>query len=49
MTVTDGPKHDAKYYGTCFLGGVISCGTTHTAICPLDLVKCRRHSYPGLY
>lgn len=25
----------------CGLGGVISCGTTHTMVVPLDLVKCR--------
>ncbi|KAG5447227.1 Phosphate carrier protein, mitochondrial [Clonorchis sinensis] len=31
----------AKYYGLCSLGGVLSCGTTHTALTPLDLVKCR--------
>lgn len=30
-----------KYYALCALGGVISCGVTHTAIVPLDLVKCR--------
>lgn len=30
-----------KYYALCGLGGVLSCGTTHTAIVPLDLVKCR--------
>ncbi|TPP67562.1 Phosphate carrier protein mitochondrial [Fasciola gigantica] len=30
-----------KFYGYCALGGVLSCGTTHTAIVPLDLVKCR--------
>ncbi len=30
-----------KFYALCGLGGIISCGTTHTAIVPLDLVKCR--------
>jgi solute carrier family 25 phosphate transporter 3 len=30
-----------KYFALCGLGGVISCGLTHTAIVPLDLVKCR--------
>ena len=43
------PKHDARFYSTCFMGGVLSCGTTHTAICPLDLVKCRRQTSPTLY
>jgi len=30
-----------KYFALCGLGGIISCGTTHTAVVPLDLVKCR--------
>jgi len=32
---------DAKYYALCGFGGVLSCGITHTAVVPLDLVKCR--------
>jgi len=31
----------AKYYMLCGFGGVLSCGITHTAVVPLDLVKCR--------
>merc|ERR1712121_455394 len=31
----------AKYFALCGLGGVLSCGITHTAVMPLDLVKCR--------
>ncbi|VDK33874.1 unnamed protein product [Taenia asiatica] len=30
-----------KFYALCGLGGIVSCGTTHTAIVSLDLVKCR--------
>lgn len=30
-----------KYYALCGLGGILSCGITHTAIVPLDLIKCR--------
>jgi len=30
-----------KYYALCGFGGLLSCGITHTAIVPLDLVKCR--------
>lgn len=30
-----------KYYALCGFGGVLSCGLTHTAVVPLDLVKCR--------
>lgn len=31
----------AKFYALCGFGGVLSCGLTHTAVVPLDLVKCR--------
>lgn len=30
-----------KYYALCGIGGILSCGTTHTFVVPLDLVKCR--------
>ncbi|XP_030880473.1 phosphate carrier protein, mitochondrial-like [Leptonychotes weddellii] len=30
-----------KFYALCGFGGVLSCGLTHTAVVPLDLVKCR--------
>ena len=43
----------AKFYALCGLGGIISCGTTHTAIVPLDLVKCRiqvdKAKYKGIF
>lgn len=29
------------YFALCGLGGILSCGTTHTFVVPLDLVKCR--------
>lgn len=42
----------AKYYAYCGFGGVLSCGLTHTAVVPLDLVKCRIQvdpkKYPGV-
>ena len=34
--------HDMSYYGKCMIGGVLSCGITHTLVCPLDIVKCRK-------
>ena len=34
--------HDASYYGKCMIGGIFACGITHAAVCPLDIVKCRR-------
>lgn len=30
-----------KYFLLCGFGGILSCGTTHTAVVPLDLIKCR--------
>lgn len=38
-----------KYYALCGLGGILSCGITHTAIVPLDLVKCRIQVNPEKY
>jgi len=38
-----------KYYALCGLGGILSCGITHTAIVPLDLVKCRIQVDPQKY
>ena len=33
--------HDVAYYQKCMVGGILSCGITHTIVCPLDIVKCR--------
>uniref|UniRef100_A0A8C5GCZ4 Solute carrier family 25 member 3 n=1 Tax=Gouania willdenowi TaxID=441366 RepID=A0A8C5GCZ4_GOUWI len=42
-----------KYFLLCGFGGILSCGTTHTAVVPLDLVKCRmqvcNHVNPDKY
>jgi len=38
-----------KYYALCGLGGLLSCGLTHTGIVPLDLVKCRIQVDPAKY
>jgi len=37
------------YFALCGLAGVLSCGITHTAIVPLDLVKCRIQVDPAKY
>merc|ERR1712149_59330 len=39
----------AKYFALCGFGGILSCGVTHTAVVPLDLVKCRIQVDPGKY
>ena len=38
-----------KYFALCGFGGVLSCGLTHTAVVPLDLVKCRVQVEPAKY
>eukprot|EP01066_Platyproteum_vivax_P009121 Platyproteum_vivax@DN3989_c0_g1_i1.p1 len=50
--VTRAPRavpHDLNYYGKCMLGGILSCGLTHTAVCPLDVTKCRLQVFPQQY
>jgi len=41
--------YSGKYFLACGLGGIIACGPTHTAVTPLDLVKCRRQVDPNIY
>lgn len=43
------PYGSLEYYLKCALGGVLSCGITHTALVPLDLVKCRIQVDPAKY
>lgn len=33
----------------CMAGGIFACGLTHAAICPLDIVKCRKQANPEMY
>jgi solute carrier family 25 phosphate transporter 3 len=37
-----GDTHDASYYFKCMIGGMLACGLTHTAIVPLDVMKCKK-------
>lgn len=41
--------HNASYYMKCMVGGILSCGLTHTAVCPLDIIKCRMQVDPVNY
>jgi len=41
--------YSADFYKYCGIGGAMSCGLTHFAIVPLDLVKCRLQVNPGVY
>jgi len=43
------PYGSLEYYLKCSLGGALSCGLTHTAVVPLDLVKCRIQVDPAKY
>lgn len=47
-----GDKHDMTYYAKCMMGGILACGLTHTAMVPIDLVKCRKqvakNEYPSI-
>merc|ERR1711981_935335 len=38
-----------KFYSLCAFGGLLSCGLTHLAVVPLDLVKCRIQVDPAKY
>ncbi|MFS7971377.1 putative mitochondrial carrier domain superfamily [Helianthus anomalus] len=37
------------YYAKCSIGGVFSCGLTHMAVTPLDIVKCNMQINPAKY
>lgn len=41
--------YSKEYFAACTLGGIIACGPTHSAVTPLDLVKCRRQVDSSLY
>merc|ERR1711920_938449 len=41
--------HSPEYYKACAIGGVISCGLTHLAVTPLDVVKCNMQTDPTKY
>jgi len=37
------------YFALCGLGGVLSCGLTHAAVTPVDMVKCNAQSNPAKF
>lgn len=49
VRLTHTPVHDNPYYLKCMLGGVLSCGLTHTAVTPLDVAKCNMQFNPAKY
>ncbi|KAF2234532.1 mitochondrial phosphate carrier protein [Viridothelium virens] len=41
--------YSPQFYAACTFGGLLACGLTHTAVTPLDLVKCRRQVDSKMY
>ncbi|GMH24421.1 hypothetical protein Nepgr_026264 [Nepenthes gracilis] len=41
--------YSPAFYAACTAGGILSCGLTHTAVTPLDLVKCNMQIDPAKY
>lgn len=41
--------HSKDYYIACAIGGWLSCGLTHMAVTPLDVVKCNLQIDPKKY
>jgi len=39
--------YSKEYFALCGIGGILSCGLTHTAVTPLDLVKCNVQANPA--
>ncbi|XP_019424405.1 PREDICTED: LOW QUALITY PROTEIN: mitochondrial phosphate carrier protein 1, mitochondrial-like [Lupinus angustifolius] len=39
----------ARYYGLCTIGGILSAGTTHVALTPLDVLKVNMQVHPIKY
>jgi len=38
--------YSKEFFGLCGIGGILSCGITHTLMTPLDLVKCNTQANP---
>lgn len=41
--------YSPAFYAACTSGGLLACGLTHTALTPLDLVKCNMQIDPAKY
>lgn len=41
--------YSPAFYAASTIGGILSCGPTHTAVTPLDLVKCNMQVYIYTY
>ena len=43
------PPGAQDFYMACTIGGILACGLTHTAVTPLDVVKCNMQIDPKAY
>jgi solute carrier family 25 phosphate transporter 3 len=41
--------YSPKYFALCGFGGILSCGLTHCAVTPIDLVKCNAQANPKTF
>eukprot|EP01116_Phalansterium_solitarium_P002205 TRINITY_DN1206_c1_g1_i1.p1 TRINITY_DN1206_c1_g1~~TRINITY_DN1206_c1_g1_i1.p1 ORF type:complete len:333 (-),score=119.89 TRINITY_DN1206_c1_g1_i1:428-1426(-) len=45
--------YSGEYYAACAVGGILSCGLTHTFVTPMDVVKCNAQvnpkDFPGFF
>ncbi|XP_010550753.1 PREDICTED: mitochondrial phosphate carrier protein 2, mitochondrial [Tarenaya hassleriana] len=41
--------YSPAYYAACTVGGILSCGLTHAAVTPLDVIKCNMQIDPSKY
>jgi len=39
--------YSPAFYAACTVGGIASCGLTHTMVTPLDIVKCNMQARGG--
>jgi len=49
MTQKQIAKGSPEYFLMCAIGGLLSCGLTHTAVTPIDFVKCNAQANPALF
>lgn len=42
-------KDSTEYFLVCGLGGILSCGLTHTLVTPIDMVKCNKQNNPATF
>jgi len=41
--------YSTEYFAACGVGGILSCGLTHWAVTPLDVVKCNLQANPQVF